>query len=58
LKVRGALVGIVAGAVVAAKSSFHPPNNSDASAIFPTPTPHSEKKCRRVILRSSAAFLA
>ena len=31
---------------------------SDASAIFPTPTPHSPKKCRRVISRSSATLRA
>src|SRR5439155_19910967 len=28
----------------------------DASAIFPTPTPHCWKKCRRVISRSSQRF--
>ena len=35
-----------------------PPARSDASAILPTPTPHSAKKCRRVISRSSAALRA
>src|SRR5690242_3158995 len=31
------------------------PVRSDASAIFPTPTPHSLKKCRRVMPSAFAA---
>jgi hypothetical protein len=37
-----------------ARSTREPsaPVNIEASAIFPTPTPHSLKKCRRVIRNS------
>src|SRR5688572_18940468 len=41
-----------------AKTLRVPPARSDARATLPTPTPHSAKKCRRVISRSSAALRA
>src|SRR3954462_7925971 len=50
--------GLVVGAAcevagVLAPSARPPPARRDASAILPTPSPHSSKKCRRVNSRSS-----
>src|SRR3954469_8113084 len=55
----GRVEGLVAADLAAAaRTREAPPQSSDASAILPTPTPHSEKKWRRGGCRRSVAVRA